>query len=160
MTPANTDGASDNRPTSSTATRTTTACPTATRARTAPTAPTPMLPSAMANANCPGVGATCDPTRGVCVAAPPPDAGPDAALDASAPDVAPPDASAPDVAPPDASAPDVADDLGTLDGGLPSRVIYRGGGCGCDVPGAAPRAPFVGSLLALGAALALRRRRR
>jgi MYXO-CTERM domain-containing protein len=135
----------------------------------------PALPSTMAGANCPGEGAMCDVTRGVCVAGPPPDAGPDAALDASAPDVTAPDVSAPDVSAPDVSAPDVSVldasvldasatdasiDLGTLDSGPPTQVTYRGGGCGCGVPGRAPRTSLPASLLALGALLALRRRRR
>ena len=114
----------------------------------------PALPSMTGSANCPGEGATCDTTRGVCV--------PGMAPDASAPDVvvaldATPDASAPDVVVADAS-----DDLGTLDGGAPpTLVIYRGGGCGCDVPGGSSGASTALSLLALGAlAASLRRRAR
>jgi MYXO-CTERM domain-containing protein len=109
----------------------------------------PALPSAMASANCPGVGATCDPVRGVCV--------PGVALDAGAPDASAPDASAPDAEAMDAPSPV---DVGTLDGGLPpSIVIYRGGGCGCDVPGGASAATGALSLLALGALATARRRR-
>jgi MYXO-CTERM domain-containing protein len=109
----------------------------------------PSLPSAMASANCPGQGATCDPMRGVCV--------PGMALDAGLPDASAPDASAPDAS---LDAPATID-VGTLDGGLPpSIVIYRGGGCGCAVPSGESAPAGALSLLALCALAASRRRAR
>ena len=106
----------------------------------------PALPSMSAASNCPGEGAVCDVSRGVCMVVPRPDAGPDVSVvDASVVD---------------ASVVDVSSDLGTLDGGLAPTAVYRGGGgCNCNVPGARGRGGDALALLAVGAALVVARRR-
>jgi hypothetical protein len=116
----------------------------------------PALPSMSAASNCPGEGAVCDVSRGVCMVVPRPDAGPDVSVvEASVVDASVVDASVVD-----ASVVDVSSDLGTLDGGLAPTAVYRGGGgCNCDVPGARGRGGDALALLAVGAALVVARRR-
>jgi hypothetical protein len=94
----------------------------------------PMMPSADANANCPGAGAVCDRTVGMCIGPMVDDAGvTDASIDGAAND-----GGMSDVASSDDGANDGATrDGGVMDGGATQPAILTGdGACACRAPSA------------------------